>query len=236
VTAVSGFLRDETNRVFSCGKEVEVIPNFVDARVFHPDAATVERTRFAPAGERLLVHASNFRKVKNLPAVLEVFAKVASRLPARLLLVGEGPELPAVRNRVEELGLAGAVDFLGHVDELQNVLPLADVLLLPSHHESFGLVALEAMACGVVPVVTSRGGAEDFVVDGVNGYLRDPEDVAGMVSAVLRLLEDEPHRQQLAEEARRDAAADFGAPCVVKQYLALYDRLLASGGAERRGS
>ena len=235
VTAVSSFLQKETNRVFSCEKEVEVIPNFVDARVFHPEAATVEREHFAPGGERLLLHASNFRKVKNLPVLLDVFAAVAERLPTRLLLVGEGPELPAVRDRVEELGLGAAVEFLGHVDELQNVMPVADVLLLPSLHESFGLVALEAMACGVVPVVTSRGGAGEFVQDGINGYLREPDDVEGMTAAVLHLLEDEPHRQQMAEDARRDAAADFGAPCVVKKYLSLYDRLLATDTAGLSG-
>jgi N-acetyl-alpha-D-glucosaminyl L-malate synthase BshA len=229
VTAVSTFLHEETERVFGCDREIEVIPNFVDARVFTPAAATVPRERFAPDGERLVLHASNFRKVKNLPVLLDVFAAVAARVRARLLLVGEGPEMPAVRARVEELGLVEAVEFMGHMDELEAVLPVADVLLLPSWHESFGLVALEAMACGVVPVVTARGGAGEFIQDGVNGYLREPDDREGMTAAVLRLLEDGDHRRQLAEEARRDAAADFGAPCVVRQYLDLYDRLLAGG-------
>ena len=229
VTAVSGFLRDETRRVFSCDREIEVIPNFVDARVFTPTAANVARERFAPGGERLLLHASNFRKVKNLPAVLDVFHEVRTQVAARLLLVGEGPEMPAVRERVNELGLSDDVIFLGHLDELQCVLPVADVLLLPSLHESFGLVALEAMACGVIPVVTDRGGAGEFVQDGINGFLRDPMDTAGMTKAVLQVLADDSLRQQMAEDARRDAAADFGAPCVIKQYLDLYDRMLAPG-------
>jgi len=230
VTAVSGFLKEETKRVFSCQREIEVIPNFVDARVFTPEAATVDRDRFAPAGERLIIHASNFRKVKNLPAVLNVFHEVQAQVPARLLLVGEGPEMPAVREQVKRLGLTDDVVFLGHLDELQTVLPVADVLLLPSLHESFGLVALEAMACGVVPVVTDNGGAGEFVQDGINGFLRDPLDTAGMTAAVLQVLQDESLRQQMVEEARRDAAADFGAPCVIKQYLDLYDRVLAPGG------
>lgn len=230
VTAVSTFLKDETTRVFSSEQDIDVIPNFVDARMFTPDSATVPRERFAPGGEKLLLHASNFRKVKNLPVVLDVFDEVQRSAPARLLLVGEGPELPAVRTRVAELGLTEKVEFLGHLDELQSVLPVADVLLLPSLHESFGLVALEAMACGVVPVVTDRGGAGEFIQDGINGFLRDPSDAAGMAQATLSVLQDENLRLQMAEDARRDAAADFGAPCVIKQYLALYDRLLAAGG------
>jgi len=230
VTAVSTFLKDETERVFGTSREIEVIPNFVDARVFRPEATPGLRERFAPQGESLVLHASNFRPVKNLPVVIRVFAAVAARTAARLLLVGEGPELPAVRELVAELDLEEKVEFLGHVDELQDILPVADVLLLPSLHESFGLVALEAMACGVVPVVTSRGGASDFIQDDVNGYLRDPEDEDGMVAACVAVLEDPAARRQLAEEARRDAAADFGAPCVLKTYLALYDRLLGAGG------
>ena len=231
VTAVSNFLRDETRRVFGVTRAIEVIPNFVDARVFRPRRDDNLRGRFAPGGESLLVHASNFRKVKNLSAVLRVHAAVAARSPVRLLLVGDGPEMPAVRAEVEDLGLQESVAFLGHVDDLAEVLPVADVLLLPSLHESFGLVALEAMACGVVPVVTDQGGAGDFIEDGVNGYLLDPQDVAGMSEAVLRLLESPALREQMAEDAQRDAAGDFGVSCVLKQYLDLYDRVL---GLRRR--
>ncbi len=229
VTAVSTFLKDETVRVFGTKREIEVIPNFVDARVFRPEVAVGLRERFVRGDEALIMHASNFREVKNLPAVVRVFERVVARRPARLLLVGEGPELPAVREQVDELGLRDKVEFLGHVDELQGVLPAADVLLLPSLHESFGLVALEAMACGVVPVATNVGGAAEFVQDGVNGFLRAPDDEEGMAEAVLAVLDDPQLRLQMAEDARRDAAADFGAPCVLKKYLDLYDRLLGDG-------
>ncbi|MBK7045920.1 MAG: N-acetyl-alpha-D-glucosaminyl L-malate synthase BshA [bacterium] len=230
VTAVSGFLRDETVRVFGGGRDIEVIPNFVDARLYTPQRDENVRARFAAPAEKLLVHASNFRKVKNPRAVVEVFARVAAVVPSRLLLIGDGPEMPSVREDLAARGLLDRVTFLGAVTGLEDLLPACDLLLLPSLHESFGLVALEAMACGVVPLATSRGGAGEFIHDGVNGYLRDPDDMEGMVAAALLVLGDESLRQHLAEEARRDAAGDFGAPCVVKKYLDLYDRLLAPGG------
>jgi N-acetyl-alpha-D-glucosaminyl L-malate synthase BshA len=226
VTAVSTFLKEETLRVFGCGEDIEVIPNFVDTRVFKPRPAAELRRRLAPAGEKLLLHASNFRKVKNLPMVVEVFARVAERLPCRLVLVGEGPEMTVVREDLNRRGLSDRVHFLGHVDHLEEILPVADALLLPSLHESFGLVGLEAMASGVVPILTSRGGAGEFIQDGVNGFLRDPGDAAGWVEATLRVLEDEQQRQLMIEEGVRDAAGDFGAQCIMKRYLDLYDKLL----------
>lgn len=227
VTAVSSFLKQETIKVFGTGDDIEVIPNFVDARIFKPLADGPLRKRFAPQGEKLLAHASNFRKVKNLSAVVDVFARVSEAVPSRLLLMGDGPEMAGVRLQVTQAGLDGKVEFLGHVDNLEDILPVADLLLLPSLHESFGLVALEAMACGVIPVATNRGGAGEFIQDGLNGYLRDPQDIEGMAQAAIKVLEDDQLHQELAEEARRDAAADFGVSCVVKQYLDLYDRLLA---------
>jgi len=226
VTAVSNFLKEETIKVFGVGENIEVIPNFVDSRVFHPMEMNTLRGKFAPKGEKLLIHASNFRKVKNVGAVVDVFAEVKRSLPSRLLLVGDGPEMGGVRDQVDQAGLAGSVEFIGQVDNLEDFLPVADLLLLPSLHESFGLVALEAMACGVIPLATNRGGAGEFIQDGINGILRDPHDIAGMAAAVVRILGDEALRQEMAEEGRRDAAADFGASCVVKQYLDLYDRLL----------
>ncbi|MBE0567139.1 MAG: N-acetyl-alpha-D-glucosaminyl L-malate synthase BshA [Krumholzibacteria bacterium] len=235
VTAVSTFLRAETERVFGVTRPIEVIPNFVDARVYRPRQDEDLRRRFAPGGEHLLIHASNFRKVKNLPAVIEVTARVAAEIPVRLLLAGDGPEMPAVRAHADRLGLAERVVFLGHVDELAEIMPACDVLLLPSLHESFGLVALEAMACGVVPVVTDRGGAADFIQDGHTGFLRDPEDIGGMAAAVLRVLRDPALRTQMAEDAQRDAAGDFGISCVLKKYLDLYDRLLGLAGPRGAG-
>ncbi len=227
VTAVSEFLKQETIKVFGTGENIEVIPNFVDARVFKPSEDGRLKNKFAPNGEKLLAHASNFRKVKNLEAVVDVFARVSEVLPCRLLLIGDGPEMGNVRQQVARDGLDEKVEFLGHVDNLEDILPMADLLLLPSLHESFGLVALEAMACGVVPVATTRGGAGEFIQDGLNGFLRDPHDVEGMTRVAVKVLADDQVRQEMAEEARRDAAGDFGVSCVVRQYLDLYDRLLA---------
>ena len=229
VTAVSEFLKQETIKVFGVGQDIEVIPNFVDARVFQPREMNQLRKRFAPEGEKLLLHASNFRKVKNVEAVVNVFAEVTGSLPSRLLMVGDGPEMPGIRDLVTARGLQEKVEFLGQVDNLEDILPVADLLLLPSLHESFGLVALEAMACGVIPLTTNQGGGGEFIQDGLNGFLRDPHDIKGMAEAAVRVLSDEGMRQEMAEEGRRDAAADFGASCVVKQYLDLYDGLL--GGA-----
>ncbi len=226
VTAVSEFLKQETQRVFGTGDDIEVIPNFVDARTFRPQPDNPLRKQFSAQGRFVLMHASNFRKVKNIPAVIEVLDQVQSNLPVTLLLVGEGPELGPIRQLVHDRGLADSVEFLGHIDRLEDILPAADVLLLPSLHESFGLVALEAMACGVVPVVTSCGGASEFIQDGVNGYLRSPDDIAGMVTAIQGLAADKQLSLQMSEDARRDAAGDFGVGCVVRSYLDLYDRIL----------
>ena len=227
VTAVSDFLKRKTMDVFGIGDDIEVIPNFVDTRVFKPNEGSSLKRRFAPRGEKLLAHVSNFRKVKNVGAVVEVFAKVNSVLPSRLLLIGAGPEMDGVRRQVTQFGLDDQVEYLGQVDNLEDILPVADLLLLPSLHESFGLVALEAMACGVIPLATDRGGAGEFIQDGLNGLLRDPLDIEGMVRAAVKVLRDDQLRDEMAEEARRDSAADFGVSCVVKQYLDLYDRLLA---------
>ena len=226
VTAVSSFLKEETIRVFGCGEDIQVIPNFIDARVFKPRQDPELRARFAHPNEKLIIHASNFRKVKNVPMVVDVFAQIAARLSTRLLLVGEGPELPLVRSRLDELNLTDKVTFLGHADNLEDILPAGDLLLLPSLHESFGLVGLEAMACGVVPMVTSEGGAAEFIQDGINGFLHAPDDLPGMVSSALAVLQDDVQRQNMIEEGLRDAASDFGAQCVMKEYLKLYDKTL----------
>jgi N-acetyl-alpha-D-glucosaminyl L-malate synthase BshA len=234
VTAVSGFLARETARVFGVDRSVEVIPNFVDVRRFRPRRDDDLRARWARPQESLLVHASNFRPVKNLEAVVEVFARVAAQRPARLLLLGDGPELAATLARLHDLGLGDRVAAPGMVADLAAVLPVCDLMLLPSWHESFGLVALEAMACGVPVIATDRGGTDEFLDDGVNGYLLAPDDHDGMASAALALLSDPDARRHVSEEARRDAAERFGDRCVLRQYVDLYDQVLrgqASAGA-----
>jgi N-acetyl-alpha-D-glucosaminyl L-malate synthase BshA len=235
VTAVSRWLRDETGLVFGVERLIEVIPNFVDTRLFRPREDARLRAQFAAPEEKLLIHASNFRPVKNIPVVIEVFARVAAAVPARLLLVGDGPELTLARERAAALGVADRVECLGQVENMAPIYPLGDLTLLPSRHESFGLAALESMSCGTPVIATNRGGTGEFIDDGHNGYLRDPEDVAGMTVAALRLLRDQGLHQSLAEEARRDAVASFGERCVLKQYIELYDRLLAGATGPATG-
>lgn len=227
VTAVSEFLKNETVKVFDIDRPIDTIPNFVDARLFRPRTDNSARREFASDDEVLFLHASNFRPVKNVKAVIEVFAKVCANNKAKLLLLGDGPELVTMRNLVQSLNLSQNVQFMGAVEDMAAILPQADVLLLPSLHESFGLVALEAMACGVVPVSTNRGGGSDFIQHGINGFLCDPHDIETMASVVLRLVREPGLRSHMAEEARRVASGDFGITCVLKKYMELYDRVLA---------
>ncbi len=225
VTCVSSFLKQETQRIFGGGEQIRIIPNFVDARVFRPLENVRQNFPWAQPGEGIILHVSNFRPVKNVPAVVEVFEKVCQEQPARLVFVGDGPLRGEIEELVASKGLGGKVNFLEPRDHLEEILPVADVLLLPSWHESFGLVALEAMACGVIPVVTSVGGAGEFITDAQNGFLREPDDIDGMAQAIGSLLRHDSARLDMSEDARQDATRDFGASCVVRQYLELYESL-----------
>ena len=225
VTAVSRWLADETRDVFDVDCPLDVIPNFVDPKVFRPLPRDL-RTRLAPNDETLLLHISNFRPVKNLPAVIDVFAGVAAVMDARLLLVGEGPELAPTVDRIRGLGLEGKVDLLGQVEDLAPLMSNSDLLLLPSRHESFGLVALEAMACGTPVIATSVGGAGEFIAHEQTSFLHDPDDIPGMIESARKLLSDPVFAGQMAEDALRVAVSEFGLPCVVKRYIDLYDRIL----------
>jgi N-acetyl-alpha-D-glucosaminyl L-malate synthase BshA len=229
VTAVSEFLRRETVREFRIERPIEVIHNFVDTELFrtsdHPCAA---RARLSPNGERVIMHISNFRKVKNLPVLLQVFNEVRRHVPARLALVGDGPEREATERQAEDMGIADRVDFLGDQESIADILPAADVFLLPSQHESFGLAALEAMACGV-PVVGSRiGGLPEVIVHEETGYLCDPNDVACMTTIVSALLRNEELRRTISRAGRERAVREFNRDRIVARYVDAYHRLVAS--------
>lgn len=230
ITAVSRFLRDETIREFKIDKPIDVIHNFVDSEEFRPEAKMGIRRRLAPKGERLVMHVSNFRKVKNLPGVLRVFREVKKEVPSRLVLVGDGPEIEATERLAVELGIERDVVFLGDQQYIADILPAADVFLLPSEHESFGLAALEAMSCGV-PVVGSRvGGLHEVIVDQETGYLCDPQDVSCMARLVVSLLANEPFRRSMGQKARERAVREFNRERVVGEYLKAYHRLLGDAG------
>lgn len=229
VTAVSRFLARETREVFQVKRPPTVIPNFVDTKQFSPAADSRQRRRYAADHESLILHASNFRPVKNLPAVVAVFARIAAARPARLLLLGDGPERAPTLAALAALELGERVTAPGTVEDLSGLLPLADMLLLPSRHESFGLIALEAMACGVPVIATSQGGTTEFIADGCNGYLRDPDDIDGMAAVALKLLAEPDLKDRVAAAARRDVVAGFGTNSVLRQYMDLYDQVLGLG-------
>ena len=240
VTAVSDYLRRETNANFSAKCPVEVIPNFVDTERFRRLDKEHFRRAIAPNGEKLLVHLSNFRPVKRAADTVRVLAALlqdgggdgAASLPAglgevKLLLVGDGPDRPSCEALARDLGVADAVRFLGKQEPVAEILSVADVMLLPSESETFGLAALEAMACSVPVVSSDAGGLPEVNLEGVTGYLRPVGDVAAMAAATRALLDDEPLRLQMADAARARAVNTFDVHRIVPQYEAYYERVRA---------
>jgi len=229
VTAISSHLRDRTREAFGIQNEIEVIRNFVNCDVYVREAAKygTMRPRFASADEKLLVHLSNFRPVKRVTDVVEVFARVAKALPARLMLIGDGPERSVAEYLAMRLGIADHVHFLGKQDNVNELLPLADLMLMPSEMESFGLAALEAMACSVPTIATRVGGVPELITHGVNGMLFPVGDVDAMAEAAIALLRDEKQLAAMALAARRTATEQFCATKVIPLYEAYYERVLA---------
>ena len=224
VTAVSEFLRERTIESFSPRQEIAVIPNFVDTDRFRPGANP--SCQFSRTGEKIVLHASNFRPVKNIPAVLKTFALIAHEVPARLVMVGDGPERWSAQNLARELGIESRVQFLGLQEGMESILSQADVMLLPSEHESFGLSALEAMASGVAVIATNKGGTVEVIEPGISGFLHDPHDIEGMAGVARRLLTDDAELHRIKQAARERAIARFGLDTVVGTYESLYHELL----------
>jgi L-malate glycosyltransferase len=226
VTAVSEYLRDETYRAFGCGHcDLRVIPNFISTADYHPPTDDSFRKRLAPKDHRVLVHVSNFRPVKRVGDVIKIFARVRQQLPATLVLVGDGPDRDAAEHEVDTLGLRKDVRFLGKVESVGDVLRGADLFLLPSATESFGLAALEAMACAVPVVASAAGGLPEVIQDGTTGFLAPVGDVTIMADRSLRILE-EPALLQRMRRAAAEHALEFSADRVVPQYEALYNEVL----------
>ncbi|HVE65162.1 MAG TPA: N-acetyl-alpha-D-glucosaminyl L-malate synthase BshA [Thermoanaerobaculia bacterium] len=226
VTAVSRYLTDVTIRELAPRKEIETIPNFIDPRRYSPDgASTYARTLVRP-GEAAILHVSNFRPVKRIPDVLTTFDRIRKKTPARLLAIGDGPERSAAERLARKLGFEELATFLGNVAAVETVLPVGKVLLLPSDSESFGLAALEAMACGVPVVGAAAGGLPEVVQEGVTGFLLPVGDVDGMANATLELLEDEEKWKRFSKEARRRAVDEFPTEGIVSRYRQLYEKTL----------
>jgi N-acetyl-alpha-D-glucosaminyl L-malate synthase BshA len=226
VTAVSEWLRAKTYESFATKKEITVVRNFVDTERYRPLAAQKERAGFAKEGEFVVMHASNFRPVKNVPTVLRVTAEVNRRFPVKLLLVGDGPELAAAKDLAHELGLTRVVHFLGSQEYIEDLLPLADLFLLPSEHESFGLTALEAMSAGVAVVATNNGGTSEIIRHGENGFLHDPRDVSGMTETIGDLFANPARLEAIEREGRRTAVEEFEVAGAVDRYMKVYEEAL----------
>ena len=228
VTAVSDSLKQQTRRELPVHTDIRVIHNFLQCDLYRRMPVAALRECYCPAGgfDRLVVHVSNFRPVKRVPVVVEVFAEIRKHVNARLLLVGEGPDLPAAQRRIHDLGLRSSVEILGEQEQLVPLLSEADLFLLPSAQESFGLAALEAMACEV-PVVASRvGGLPEVIESGTSGFLHDPDDLAGMAASGVALLTDPDLHARIACAGRRTVEEKFCADRIVPIYEAYYEEVL----------
>ena len=238
VTTVSDALKAASLEQFDLTRDVSVIPNFVDTERFRPDLRDDDlRRQYAPMGKVLIGHMSNFRPVKRIGDVVDTFRQIREKMPARLLLIGDGPELPLALNGLIDYGLRDDYIACGAVHDVEHVLAQLDVFLLPSEQESFGLAALEAMACGVPCIVSRTGGLPEVIDEGENGYLLPVGDTAGMAEAAVGLLKAPSRRARFGAAARRKAVEQFSLDMIVEQYEDLYLELKAtSTEARSRGT
>jgi N-acetyl-alpha-D-glucosaminyl L-malate synthase BshA len=239
VTSISNYLRERTIADFDITRPIETITNFVNCDVYTPASDQVQkvnacerRHHFAAPGEPILMHLSNFRPVKRVADVVKVFARVAQERAAQLVLVGDGPDRSSAEWLAHDLGIHSRVHFLGKQERVSELLALADLFLMPSEMESFGLAALEAMACKVPTIATRVGGVPELIDDGVTGLLYPVGDVEGMAGGALSLLNDPPRLKAMREAARQTAQKRFCANLVVPRYVRFYEQVLAGQGRE----
>jgi N-acetyl-alpha-D-glucosaminyl L-malate synthase BshA len=225
VTAVSRFLREKTLTNYGIEKEIEVIPNFVDTKKYHRGNAEEVRKHFAAPGEKILVHTSNFRPVKRVVDAIRIFNEVLKKVPSKLVLVGDGPDRSQCEILCRELGIQEHVKFLGKQIDIVHILAVADLFLMPSQSESFGLSALEAMACSVPVISTSVGGLPELQVHGQTGFIAEIGDIDRMAKYAIDLLTN-PAKHQLFAEAARRRALEFEADKIVGHYEQYYRRVL----------
>jgi N-acetyl-alpha-D-glucosaminyl L-malate synthase BshA len=227
VTAISNDLKKSTLESFSITKPIHVIHNFVNCDLYRRDENAAERRlEFASPNERLLVHLSNFRPVKRVTDVVEIFDRVQKKIPARLLMIGDGPDRRAAERLACEKGIHAKINFMGKQDMIHEKLAMADVMLLPSEMESFGLAALEAMACQVVPVASRVGGLPEVIQDREDGFLAPAGDVDAMAACALEVLTDDGLLEIMRKAARATAQARFCTTKIIPQYEELYRGLL----------
>ncbi|MEO7316966.1 MAG: N-acetyl-alpha-D-glucosaminyl L-malate synthase BshA [Ginsengibacter sp.] len=227
ITAVSKNLRDETYNNFKIKKDIQVIYNFVDAKRFNKKPVTPFKQAIAPNNEWIIVHSSNFRKVKRTDDVVRVFEKVNKVLPTKLLFVGDGPERSHIESLARQSDARKDIIFLGRQEEVEEIMAISDLFLLPSEYESFGLVALEAMAAEVPVISTNAGGLPEVNIDGVTGFLSNVGDVDSMSDNIIKILSDEPAFKEMKKNALIQAQK-FDIENIVPQYVELYNRVLAN--------
>jgi N-acetyl-alpha-D-glucosaminyl L-malate synthase BshA len=227
VTAISRYLLHQTLKEFDIKRPIEVIPNFVNCDLYKREPNEALRVQWAPGGEPILMHLSNFRPVKRLTDVVETFALVRAKMPAKLVLIGDGPDRGAAEFLVRKNRLQKDVHFLGKQDHVYTKLGSADLFLLPSQLESFGLAALEAMACEVPVIATNVGGLPEVVEHGVDGFLVEPGNVKEMASYAIEILSRADRGRSMGQIARSNAKKNFCANDVIPQYERYYDRVLA---------
>jgi L-malate glycosyltransferase len=232
VTSISQYLKDKTLQDFDVTRPIEVVPNFVNCDLYTPitdeAARAVARSRLASPDEAILMHLSNFRPVKRVVDVVKVFAQVARETPARLVLVGDGPERSAAEWLARDLRIHEKIHFMGKQERVNELLPLADLLLMPSELESFGLAALEAMACKVPSIATRVGGVPELIDDGVTGLLYPVGDVDAMAQGALGLLNDRARLEAMREAGRKTAQKRFCASLLVPQYVRYYETIIGN--------
>jgi N-acetyl-alpha-D-glucosaminyl L-malate synthase BshA len=232
VTSISAYLKDVTLANFDITRPIEVVHNFVNCDVYKPFAEdqaeprAQARARLAAPGEFLLTHLSNFRPVKRIADVVQIFARIAKQLPARLALIGDGPDRSTAEWLAHSLGIHDRIHFLGKQDRVNELLPLADLMLMPSEMESFGLAALEAMACETPAIATRVGGVPELITDGVDGLLFPIGDVDAMAAASIALLSDPQQHQAMRKAARKTAQDRFCSTRILPRYIEFYESLL----------
>lgn len=225
VTAVSQNLKDDTMRLFNIQRDIRVVYNFIDFERFRKTNKEHFKKIIAPEGERILAHTSNFRKVKRVDDVIKIFKQVHGQVPSKLLMIGDGPERQNVERLSRELGLAHEVRFLGKQDAIEELLAICDLFLMPSENESFGLAALEAMACEVPIISSNIGGLPEVNIHGVTGFLSCPGDVDEMAGYAIQLLSNEDMLQTFRDNALAQAKR-FDIENILPHYEAYYEEVL----------
>ena len=228
ITAVSNNLREETYKHFDIKKEIEVIHNFVDVHRYNKKPVAAFRQVIAPNNEKIIIHASNFRKIKRIDNVMEIFKNIHAALPSKLLMVGDGPERPLAEDLTRQYGLDADVRFLGKQEQMEEILAVSDVFLLPSEYESFGLAALEAMAASTVVISTDAGGLNEININGETGYTSAIGDVESMSKNAITLLQDEAKLKTFKHNALKEAKL-FDIHHIIPKYEALYRKFCRTG-------